>query len=933
MKPSSRAALLCIAILLGGAWLWWLCQRDNGIPFLAENFDSRWILYPKPLDSIPHRVAPISTIFKKSFRIDRSSSIAIMSIRCFTAGNVTINGQSVSNLILDGSDWKKTRSVDVRTLLRDGENEILVTVTNSAGPPVLWSILQCDGVKIASDSTWQASCLGAAWQNAAFAYDPPIVRPGNPLFGRERIAESLRRNWVALVIIALVAGLISFAATHYAPRTKWQWLRDPPLIFAVALILLWAVLFCNNLPQLAPLLGFDRDGHLQYIDYILQKKSLPLADDGWQMYQPPLFYVLSALMLAPFDSSASSDSAILALRGFCVFTAVIHLLLIFLCLRLLFPVQPRHQIVGLLVTTFLPANLCLAHNITNETLAALFVTAALYFSLRIFRSNRVSLNLHIAVGICLGLAMLTKFSALLAIPPICAALWWKACESRAVGGQNSEPRATMIPAGLAIIACLLVCGWHYARVWVHFGNPLIGNWDLRLPFAWWQEPGYRMSGWYYRFGETFSCPLFSNLNSFGDGLYSTLWGDGLCSGSARMTFRPPWNYDLMNFSYLLALIPCVLLLIGLTVLIARLIRKPEIGPFLSVSFVGLYGAGILFMTLRVASFAQVKAFYALPALLPVCFLCVVGWDFLARYNVIWNRILTTGMVAWAVTVYACLWIRPSNPLTHLVRGVGFADDKRYAEAIKEFSFALRLAPNDADAYAGLLDSLNRSGNREEARRQAQVAIQACPNEPAVQMQMGGVLGLDGKYDEAIERFREALRLAPDTPAAYLPLTTCLTRLGKMPQAVQAVREGLRVNPFDADLHRALAAAYGSIGDLTNEVAHLRVVTQLKSDSIEMLNNLAWILASTSNANIRNGPEAVQLAERACALTQRREPVLLGTLAAAYAAAGRFKEAVETAEEARDKAITAGQNDVAKKNGQLLDLYRAGKAYHEEIDKP
>jgi tetratricopeptide (TPR) repeat protein len=480
-----------------------------------------------------------------------------------------------------------------------------------------------------------------------------------------------------------------------------------------------------------------------------------------------------------------------------------------------------------------------------------------------------------------------------------------------------------------MIACVLVCGWHYARVWAHFGNPLIGNWDPRLPFAWWQEPGYRTTTWFSRFGEVFSSPLFSTLSSFADGLYCTLWGDGLCSGSARMTFRPQWNYVLMNGAYAFALIPTALVLIGFVVLVVRAVRKPEMESFVGVSFVALYAAGILFMTLRVASFAQVKAFYALPALLPICFLGVVGWEFLARRSPVCGSVVSVGIVAWGIIVYGSLWIRPNNPFTHTVRGVGFADDKRYTEAISEFSTALRLAPNDADAYAGLLDSLNRTGNREEARQQGRAAIEACPNDAAVKMQVGATLGLDGKYDEAVARFREALRLAPDSPGAYLPPVTCLARLGRMGEVIEAGGEGLRVNPFDLELHRAVAAAYGSLGDLINEVAHLRIVIRLKPELVEELNNLAWILASTSNERVRNGPEAVQLAERACELTQRREPVLLGTLAAAYAAAGRFKEAVETAEQARDKATAAGQNEVAEKNRQLLELYRAGDAYREK----
>ena len=100
-----------------------------------------------------------------------------------------------------------------------------------------------------------------------------------------------------------------------------------------------------------------------------------------------------------------------------------------------------------------------------------------------------------------------------------------------------------------------------------------------------------------------------------------------------------------------------------------------------------------------------------------------------------------------------------------------------------------------------------------------------------------------------------------------------------------------------------------------------------------MNNLAWILATDPDATNRNGAEAVQLAERACALTDRQIPVLVGTLAAAYAEAGRFKEAIETAQQARDLAQAAGQPEVAEKNRQLLELYRSGQAYREPPPAP
>jgi Flp pilus assembly protein TadD len=118
------------------------------------------------------------------------------------------------------------------------------------------------------------------------------------------------------------------------------------------------------------------------------------------------------------------------------------------------------------------------------------------------------------------------------------------------------------------------------------------------------------------------------------------------------------------------------------------------------------------------------------------------------------------------------------------------------------------------------------------------------------------------------------------------------------------------------------------GDAVQAVNHYHQALTLKPDMVEALNNLAWILAANPSDALRSGAEAVRLAERACELSQRREPVLLGTLAAAYAEAGRFDEAVTTAEKARDLASAGGLKDVAAKNAELLELYRAGRPYRE-----
>jgi tetratricopeptide (TPR) repeat protein len=119
-----------------------------------------------------------------------------------------------------------------------------------------------------------------------------------------------------------------------------------------------------------------------------------------------------------------------------------------------------------------------------------------------------------------------------------------------------------------------------------------------------------------------------------------------------------------------------------------------------------------------------------------------------------------------------------------------------------------------------------------------------------------------------------------------------------------------------------------LGRTREAVAQYRQALRLNPDLVGALNNLAWILAASPDDKLRNGAEAVPLAERACELTHYGKPVIIGTLAAAYAEAGRFPEAVATAEKAEQLATSAGLTAVAAKNRQLLELYRAGKPYHE-----
>lgn len=132
---------------------------------------------------------------------------------------------------------------------------------------------------------------------------------------------------------------------------------------------------------------------------------------------------------------------------------------------------------------------------------------------------------------------------------------------------------------------------------------------------------------------------------------------------------------------------------------------------------------------------------------------------------------------------------------------------------------------------------------------------------------------------------------------------------------------------NGDLARmALEAAQA--GQSFEAISLYRKALAQTPDDISLLNNLAWLLAANSDPALRDGPAAVRLALHASELDTTQQPIILGTLAAAYAEAGRFSEAVITAQKAIDLATVAGLKELAARNLQLLELYRAGRPYHE-----
>ena len=224
--------------------------------------------------------------------------------------------------------------------------------------------------------------------------------------------------------------------------------------------------------------------------------------------------------------------------------------------------------------------------------------------------------------------------------------------------------------------------------------------------------------------------------------------------------------------------------------------------------------------------------------------------------------------------------------------------------------------------------LFRSGRFDEAIENYYKAIQINPNFSVALDNLGLALSAKGRFDEAIENYRKAVRINPNFSVALDNLGVALAARGRFDEAIENYRQAIQANPDHPETFFHLGMILGQLGRDREAVAQYQEALRLNPNLAGALNNLAWVLATSSDAGLRDGAEAVRLAGRACELTQYREPLFLGTLAAAYAEAGRFPEAVTTAEKAEQLATAAGSKKQAELFRQLLELYRAGKPCHE-----
>ena len=252
-----------------------------------------------------------------------------------------------------------------------------------------------------------------------------------------------------------------------------------------------------------------------------------------------------------------------------------------------------------------------------------------------------------------------------------------------------------------------------------------------------------------------------------------------------------------------------------------------------------------------------------------------------------------------------LEVEPRNAQLHAELAACYLEANRTADALTHLNEAVRLDPSAGRHYdVGRVLLIQQDYSGAEASFRKALELKPAFVEPLY----GLAVVRHGQHnlDDAIELYGKALGADPSNAAGHYNLGRALAERGQLDRAIQSYHKALEISPEDADAHQSLARALVMQNQLAEGIYRYRRTLEIEPDRVGALLDLAWIIATAPNVELRVPAEGVRLAERAVRLTNGTNATALDTLAAAYAAAGQNDRAIETAENALKIALENGE---------------------------
>jgi tetratricopeptide (TPR) repeat protein len=282
------------------------------------------------------------------------------------------------------------------------------------------------------------------------------------------------------------------------------------------------------------------------------------------------------------------------------------------------------------------------------------------------------------------------------------------------------------------------------------------------------------------------------------------------------------------------------------------------------------------------------------------------------------------MAQWRTAVE----LYPDFADAHASLGFGLARKGRLDEAIAHWRKAVEVNPQLGDVQNNLGVALSEKREFDEAIAHFEKALEVKPGDIEIHNNLGAALLHQRKIAEAIAHFETVLRADPNHAQAQFNLGAALVQEGNFDEAIRHFQAALKIDAAFIDAYWAMGNAYDLRGSLREALASWAGGLRLAPNYLPLLKQTAWVMATSPDRSARNGAEAVTLAERARRLTGGHEPEILDALAAAYAEAGRFPEAIETVHRAIALAAEQKKRPLAEALQRRAELYEAKTPFRD-----
>ena len=627
-------------------------QNNPQVFLLNDSADAKWIrAYHSFNLGVQNYQWQRETWFRYRFELSEPVERAALSIQAFRRCKVWVDAESELNQPLfstssDFNTWKRRYEIPLPPRLSRGHHELLILVSNRAAHPCL--LASSHELGIHSGKAWEVKEGLRDWEPAVLASEPVTnVAVKVKEAGYTNVFTSFLRIWPWLTVVCGISCIWTWwhSSSPAEVNANPQWDLSPSRLRWILLIA-WLAMAMNNLWRVSAEIGFDTTDHLDYVKYILEHRSIPLASDGWQMFQSPLQYLLAAPFYSLFARTFDSQSCLKLLRFLPLLSGMLQIEIAYRAARKVFPGQADLQSIATTVGGMMPMSIYMSQSFCNEPLAGCLTSLVILMCLSLTSEpgQKRGFLFFLTLGVVWGLALLTKVTPLILAPIIFAAIIFEGCS------YYRSLNRSMSAMVVTFSACFVTAGWYYIRNLIYLGTPFVGGWDPARGILWWQDPSYRTWSQLTSFGAVLVQPIYSGVDSFWDAIYSTMWLDGYLSATLNPASQIPWNFHWMEVGTWLALLPQACILMSVAMLSNRQQSVARSSLLFAWSAVGIYLAAILDLYLQIPIYSAAKASYML-GLLP-CFgiLAAAGSRVLLQNR--WLRMIYFAILTcWVTAVY------------------------------------------------------------------------------------------------------------------------------------------------------------------------------------------------------------------------------------------------------------------------------------------